>query len=128
MRVSIEYRVLSIGYLIKDKNFEKLRNKSSIIHFTPLGPLSKSFIITSAIKVLKLKIKVNKIESESKQEILKKHFRLGKALVDQIFAHFDLIHARHDIDDALRRELPDPGGIFEVLGSANEEQGEQSQD
>lgn len=50
-------------YLITGSNFKKLRKRANVVHFVPLGPVSKYSILKSAIKVLNLNTKIYKTKA-----------------------------------------------------------------
>ncbi|OGH06029.1 MAG: hypothetical protein A2W22_03845 [Candidatus Levybacteria bacterium RBG_16_35_11] len=50
-------------YLIKGDNFEKIRKKSYVIHYAPLGPISKFDLIKIFLNVSKINKKISKTQS-----------------------------------------------------------------
>lgn len=57
-------------YLISNNNFVKLKKKSNVFHFCPLGSVTKYEIIYSLLKILNKNIKLNKGKS---QESVSRH-------------------------------------------------------
>jgi dTDP-4-dehydrorhamnose reductase len=51
-------------FLIWDNNFKNVRNKSSIIHYAPLGPVTKYELITEFLKIVQSEKEVGKVEDE----------------------------------------------------------------
>jgi len=52
-------------YLIKNDNFNKVRSKSSIIHYSPLGPISKYDLIYLFLKQAKITKEVIRAKSQA---------------------------------------------------------------
>jgi dTDP-4-dehydrorhamnose reductase len=57
-------------YLVTNNNFDRIRKKTNIIHFAPLGPVSKYTLIKTFSRVAKLKILIKKATSKKRKRIL----------------------------------------------------------
>lgn len=81
------------AYLIKDNNFAKVRKKSYVIHYAPLGPISKFILIKTFLNILKLNKKISKTQSlypiDRRLKSLYNILPGGKNLNSQLFELFN---------------------------------------
>lgn len=83
-------------FLSRNNNFENIRSKTNIVHFTPLGQIIKYELLLVISKKLKLKTKINPFKSNEvlKRNLISKFFDkkfLKKYKTDLNFALDELI-------------------------------------